>query len=225
MRYIYIIDPHSTAVSVRQFIVFCRLHTSSLLFIKRQLSISDCFIGIFYSHKSHLVAMCSFIQMIYIYSNPLVTLQAGSLVQWLKLPAWKVRERWFEPHSGIQVLKNKMFFSSSLVKDSISVKSDDRSSDRISDNKPTPLPFYCGQPPWPRDSVLGQGSSEPEFRILCLKGSVISFILPSSGGSPGPVQLICAQRWPIVRFILFRFNDPSSFLFKFTSTWRPTTSS
>ena len=26
-----------------------------------------------------------------------------------------------------------------------------------------------------------------EFQILCLKGSVISIISPSSGGSPGPV--------------------------------------
>ena len=30
---------------------------------------------------------------------------AGALVQWLKLPAWKVGDRGFEPHSGIQVLK------------------------------------------------------------------------------------------------------------------------
>ena len=35
---------------------------------------------------------------------------AGALVQWLKLPAWKVGDRGFEPHSGLQVSKKKMFF-------------------------------------------------------------------------------------------------------------------
>ena len=44
-----------------------------------------------------------------------------------------------------------------------------------------------------------------EFRILCLEDSVISFISPSLGGSPGPVQPICAQRWPKARFISFHF--------------------
>ena len=34
---------------------------------------------------------------------------------------------------------------------------------------------------------------------------VISIISPSSGGSPGPVYPICAQRWPKARFILFHF--------------------
>ena len=42
-----------------------------------------------------------------------------------------------------------------------------------------------------------------EFRILCLEDSVISIISPSSGGSPGPVYPICAQRWPNARFISF----------------------
>ena len=42
-------------------------------------------------------------------------------------------------------------------------------------------------------------------RILCLEDSVISFIAPSSGGSPDPVQPICAQRWPKPRFISFLF--------------------
>ena len=31
--------------------------------------------------------------------------QAGALVQWLKLPAWKVRDREFQPHTGFQVSK------------------------------------------------------------------------------------------------------------------------
>ena len=46
---------------------------------------------------------------------------------------------------------------------------------------------YCGEPPWPRGSVLGLRPPELEFRILCLEDSVISIISPSSGGSPGPV--------------------------------------
>ena len=32
---------------------------------------------------------------------------AGALVQWLKLPAWEVRDRGFEPHSGLQVSKTQ----------------------------------------------------------------------------------------------------------------------
>ena len=46
---------------------------------------------------------------------------------------------------------------------------------------------YCGEPPWPRGSVLGRRPPGLEFRILCLEDSVISIISPSSGGSPGPV--------------------------------------
>ena len=45
----------------------------------------------------------------------------------------------------------------------------------------------CGEPPWPRGSVLGLRPPGLEFRILCLEGSVISPISPSSGGSPGPI--------------------------------------
>ena len=47
--------------------------------------------------------------------------------------------------------------------------------------------LYCGEPPWPRGSVLGLRPPGLEFRILCLEDSVISIISPSSGGSPGPV--------------------------------------
>ena len=50
--------------------------------------------------------------------------------------------------------------------------------------------------------MLGLRPPGLEFRILCLEDSVISFISPSSGGSPGPV---CAQRWPKARFISFHF--------------------
>ena len=46
---------------------------------------------------------------------------------------------------------------------------------------------YCGEPPWPRCSVLGLRPPGLEFWILCLEDSVISFISPSSGGSPDPV--------------------------------------
>ena len=45
----------------------------------------------------------------------------------------------------------------------------------------------CGEPPWLRGSVLGLRPPGLEFRILRLEDSVISFISPSSGGSPGPV--------------------------------------
>ena len=45
----------------------------------------------------------------------------------------------------------------------------------------------CGEPPWPRGSVLGLRTPGYEFRILCLEDSVISIISPSSVGSPGPV--------------------------------------
>ena len=46
---------------------------------------------------------------------------------------------------------------------------------------------YCGEPPWPRGSVLGLRPPGLEFQILCLEGSVISFIASSSGSSPVPV--------------------------------------
>ena len=46
---------------------------------------------------------------------------------------------------------------------------------------------YFRGPPLPRGSVLGLRPPVYEFRILCLEDSVISFISPSSGGSPGPV--------------------------------------
>ena len=42
--------------------------------------------------------------------------RAGALVQWLKLPAWKVEDRDFEPDSGLQVSK-KQFFSFSFTRE------------------------------------------------------------------------------------------------------------
>ena len=35
----------------------------------------------------------------------------------------------------------------------------------------------------------------------------MSFISPSSGGSIGPVQPICEQRWPKTLFISFHFEN------------------
>ena len=66
---------------------------------------------------------------------------------------------------------------------------------------------YCGEPPWPRGSVLGLRPPGLEFRILCLEDSVISIISTSSRGSPGPVSPICAQRWPktwLISFFIYR---------------------
>ena len=71
---------------------------------------------------------------------------------------------------------------------------------------------YCGELPWPRGSVLGLRPPGLEFRILCLEDTVISFISPSSGGSPGPVWPICAQRWPKARFISFSFKGKLTFV-------------
>ena len=43
----------------------------------------------------------------------------SSLVQWLKLSAWKVGDRGFEPRSGIQVSKKQNVFSLLTRKDLI----------------------------------------------------------------------------------------------------------
>ena len=40
--------------------------------------------------------------------------------------------------------------------------------------------WYCGEPAWPRGSVLGLRPPGLKFRILCLEDSVISIISPSS---------------------------------------------
>ena len=46
---------------------------------------------------------------------------------------------------------------------------------------------YCEDPPLPKGSVLGLKPPGLEFRIMCLEGSVILFISPSSDDSHGPV--------------------------------------
>ena len=64
------------------------------------------------------------------------------------------------------------------------------------------------------DSVLGLRPSE--FRILYLEGSVIAFISQSSGGYPGLVWPICAQRWPFIQFhlktVYLRFQRHKDFI-------------
>ena len=73
------------------------------------------------------------------------------------LPPWKVRNRGFETHSGLQVLKKeKYFFPAHFIKIQ-----------------------YWGEPLWPGGSVFGLRPPGLECQILCLKGSVTSFISPS----------------------------------------------
>ena len=72
--------------------------------------------------------------------------------------------QWLKPTLALRFQRNKMFLPRSLVKIQ-----------------------YCWEPPWPRGSVLGLRPPGLEFRILCVEDSVISFISPFSGGSPGPV--------------------------------------
>ena len=90
----------------------------------------------------------------------------------LRLPAWKIRDRGFEPYYGLHDLNKQFFFYRLPV-----------------------IIQYCGKPLRPGGSVLGLKPPGLKFRILCREGSVISFILPSSGGSPDPVYPIYAQGW------------------------------
>ena len=46
-------------------------------------------------------------------------IRVGALVQWLKLPAWKVGDRGFEPHFGLQVSKKQNVSSPLTREDSI----------------------------------------------------------------------------------------------------------
>ena len=54
-----------------------------------------------------------------------------------------------------------------------------------------------------KNSAVGLRQPGREFRIMCLESSVISFLYPSSGGSPGPVWPIHAKRWPKSPLIFF----------------------
>ena len=51
--------------------------------------------------------------------SPSDNIWTGALVQWLKLPAWKVGDRGFKPHSGLQFSKAKGFSHQLTRKDSI----------------------------------------------------------------------------------------------------------
>ena len=62
---------------------------------------------------------------------------------------------------------------------------------RFERNKNVSSPSTRRKPSWTRRSVLGLRTPGFEFRILCLEGSVIALISPSSCGSPGPM-------WPVV---------------------------
>ena len=117
-----------------------------------------------------------------------------ALVQWLKLHAWKSEIAGSFPALAFKFQRNKMFLPCSLAK-----------------NK------NCGEPPWPRGSVLGQPWLK--FRIMCLAGSVTLFISPSSGFTPGPVYLICAQRWPKTPFITFYFYQAYLDFYKNHLVW------
>ena len=81
-------------------------------------------------------------------------LLSGVLVQWSKLPAWKIGDHWFQTRTDIQVSKKQNVSSSLTPKDSI-----------------------VWGASWPRGSVIGLWTPELEFQILCLEGSVISFII------------------------------------------------
>ena len=63
--------------------------------------------------------------------------------------------------------------------------------------------YYCVELRWPKGSVLALRPPGLEFRILCLEGSIISFIAPSSLSSPRPVWTSCAHMWPETPFISF----------------------
>ena len=45
--------------------------------------------------------------------------KSGALVQWLRLPVWKLGDLGFEPHSGLQVLKKQNVSSLLTRKDSM----------------------------------------------------------------------------------------------------------
>ena len=112
---------------------------------------------------------------------PLRFPRVGTLVQWLKPPAWKVWDREFVPCSGIQASKKQNVSSTLTRKDSGPVFS-------------YKLRFVGGFRLIEMVSIVGSLRDQDvlvlrpsglEFRILCLEDSVIS---PPSGGSLGPVD-------------------------------------
>ena len=65
---------------------------------------------------------------------------------------------------------------------------------------------YCGKPPWLSGSVLGLKPQGPEFRIMCLDYSAISFISPSLLG------YMYTQRWPNTPVMMFMYSSYKDFL-------------
>ena len=66
-----------------------------------------------------LCNLFSLVYYIFLVVLSFLTGMAETLVQWLKLPAWKVGDRAFEPHSGLQVSKKQNVSSALTQKDSI----------------------------------------------------------------------------------------------------------
>ena len=79
--------------------------------------------------------------------------RAGA-VQWFKLPAWKVKDRRFEPHSGHLVSKKQNISSPLTRKDSI-----------------------LWGAPWPKGSVLGLRPLVLKFRILIHLSNILEVLL------------------------------------------------
>ena len=63
------------------------------------LKLHNCFV--YFDRNNLICTKQSFIFFSRLYSSK----KKGALVQWLKLPVWKVGDRGFEPHSGLQVSK------------------------------------------------------------------------------------------------------------------------
>ena len=86
------------------------------------------------------------------------------MMQWLMVPAWKVRDRGFEPRYGIMVSKKQTFFPRSLEK----------------------IQFY-GEPPWPRGCVLDHRPTGLKFRaISSFSGGYPGSVWPSIMNYGGP---------------------------------------
>ena len=67
---------------------------------------------------------------------------------------------------------------------------------------------YCGEPRWPRGSVLGLRPPGFKFWILCLEGIVISHISPSSWCSCPNLACMCTKvAYSLIHFISFSYLD------------------
>ena len=108
---------------------------------------------------------------------------AGALVQWVKLPAWKVGHRGYEPHSVLPVSKKQNVSSPLTRKDSILWGAS------VSER-------WRAQPQTARARISNPVSG----------GSVISFISPSSGNSHSLYVHKGGLINPIHSFILFYFQ-------------------